>query len=534
MVVQASSIYVVRVFFFLVFSGVVVKPQSTSKLDRTGFPDQFIFGAASSAYQYEGGVFEDGRGPSIWDTFTHKHPENIVDGSNGDVAVDSYNRYKEDINLLKDMNMDSYRFSISWPRILPNGTLSGGINSQGIKYYNNLINYLLSKGMQPFVTLFHWDTPQALDDAYGSFLSRNIVDDFKEYANICFKEFGDRVKHWITFNEPFIFSTKGYDEGSKAPGRCSPFVSDRCTGGDSGREPYSVGHNMIIAHSETVKLYREKYKDLQNGSIGITLVSSWFIPLNNCKADIAATNRRFDFMYGWFIHPLVYGDYPTTMRTLVGDRLPKFTKQESKMIQASYDFIGLNYYTASYISNQPTYTNQYNATYKTDSQTIATFFRNGMPIGPKAASSWLFTYAPGIRELLLYTKYKYKNPIIYITENGFSDANNSSLSIQESLKDDMRIHYTRQHLLYMQRAIREGVDVRGYFAWSLIDNFEWERGYTERFGLNYVDYKDGLKRYPKKSAIWFRELLKQQSKSVELQTTIINDSNGNVSQAFVK
>lgn len=153
--------------------------------------------------------------------------------------------------------------------------------------------------MQPFVTLFHWDTPQALDDAYGSFLSRNIVDDFKEYANICFKEFGDRVKHWITFNEPFIFSTKGYDEGSKAPGRCSPFVSDRCTGGDSGREPYSVGHNMIIAHSETVKLYREKYKDLQNGSIGITLVSSWFIPLNNCKADIAATNRRFDFMYGW-------------------------------------------------------------------------------------------------------------------------------------------------------------------------------------------------------------------------------------------
>jgi beta-glucosidase len=241
-------------------SGAAYDAASTPPISRKSFPDGFVFGTASSAYQYEGGATEGGRGPSIWDTFTHQHPEKIADRSNGDVAVDSYHLYKEDVRLMKDMGMDAYRFSISWSRILPNGSLSGGINREGVNYYNNLINELLSKGMQPYGTLFHWDSPQALEDKYEGFLSPNIVNDFKDYADVCFKEFGDRVKRWITFNEPWTFCSSGYAVGFAAPGRCSPWDLGRCSVGDSGREPYIVAHHQLLAHAETVRLYREKYQ----------------------------------------------------------------------------------------------------------------------------------------------------------------------------------------------------------------------------------------------------------------------------------
>ncbi|KAI5390775.1 variant 5, Beta-glucosidase 12, partial [Lathyrus oleraceus] len=238
-----------------------------SDFNRSSFPKGFVFGTASSAYQYEGAAFEGGKGPSIWDNFTHKYPEKIRDRSNGaafeggkgpsiwdnfthkypekirdrsngDVAVDSYHKYKEDIELIKDLNMDAYRFSISWSRVLPKGKLSGGVNPEGIKYYNNLINELLAKGLQPYVTLFHWDVPHALEDEYGGFLRRRIVDDFRDYAELCFKEFGDRVKHWITINEPWSVSMNAYAFGKFAPGRCSDWLNLNCTGGDSGTEPY--------------------------------------------------------------------------------------------------------------------------------------------------------------------------------------------------------------------------------------------------------------------------------------------------------
>ncbi|PUZ61127.1 hypothetical protein GQ55_4G248900 [Panicum hallii var. hallii] len=488
-------------FFFAVPTA---KPEKI--ISRSQFPKGFLFGTASSAYQYEGAVREGGRGPSIWDTYTHTHPEKIANGSNGDIAIDSYHRYQEDVKIMKDIGFKAYRFSISWTRILPNGKLSGGINMEGIKYYDNLINKLISEGVEPFVTLFHWDSPQALEQQYGGFLSQHIVEDFRDYANICFREFGDRVKNWITFNEPWSFSVGGYSSGILAPGRCSSWENSGCSIGDSGKEPYIVAHNQLLAHAAAVQVYRDKYQGMQKGKIGITLVSNWMIPYSNSKKDKDAAKRALEFMYGWFMDPLTKGDYPLSMKTLVGNRLPRFTKQQSKEINGSFDFIGLNYYTARYIQNT-NYSNNGNKSYNADSLTNQTVERHGTAIGPKAGSPWLYIYPKGIEELLLYTKKTYNNPTIYITENGVDEINNENLPLQEALVDNTRIEFYRQHLFHIRRALKEGADVRGYFAWSLFDNFEWMDGYTVRFGINYIDYKDGLKRYPKHSSKWFQDFL---------------------------
>ncbi|KAJ6804216.1 beta-glucosidase 12-like [Iris pallida] len=480
--------------------------EDESHLDRRSFPEGFIFGASSAAYQYEGAAKEGSKGPSIWDTFTQAHPEKIADGSNGDVAVDQYHRYKEDVLLMKEMGIDAYRFSISWPRILPNGNLSGGINKEGIDYYNNLIDELLSQGLQPFVTLFHWDTPQGLDEQYGSFLSPRIVKDYHDYVEVCFREFGDRVKHWITFNEPHVFTDYGYASGIFAPGRCSSWEIGRCKNGDSGKEPYIVGHHILLAHAAAVDLYRNKFQKTQNGKIGMTLDCNWMVPYSDSKSNGDAVERGLDFVFGWFMDPLTQGDYPFNMRALVGDRLPKFTEQQSNLIKGSFDFIGLNYYSTSYVYSLPI-DNTVNKSYNTDSYTTQTALRNGIPIGPKPGTEWIYVYPQGIQDLLLYTKTKYNNPVIYITENGLDEKSNENLSLKKALKDDVRIDYYRQHIIHVQRAISKGVDVRGYFAWSLLDNFEWASGYSRRYGIYYVDYIDGLKRHPKSSALWFQRFL---------------------------
>ncbi|RZC53547.1 hypothetical protein C5167_012398 [Papaver somniferum] len=476
----------------------------SEQFNRSWFPAGFTFGTASSSYQYEGAASKDGRGPSIWDTFTHKFPEKILDGSNGDVAVDSYHQYKEDVKIMQEMGLDSYRFSISWSRILPTGKLSGGVNKEGIKYYNNLINELLSKGVQPYATLFHWDLPQGLEDAYGGFLSPHIVDDFKDYAELCYKEFGDRVKHWITLNEPWTFSNGGYALGNFAPGRCSKYVDPNCTAGHSGTEPYLTGHYQLLSHAAAVHVYKLKYQASQKGQIGITLVSHWMEPFSNAKSDQHAALRALDFMYGWFMDPLTFGRYPLSMQSLVGDRLPKFNKEESDMVKGSFDFLGLNYYTGNYAEHVLNANNNINPSYTTDAQAKQTTDRNGVPIGLKSGSPWLHVYPQGMRSLLHYTKRKYKNPVIYITENGISEKNDPTLPLKEALKDDLRITYYHSHLYQVQIAIK------GYFAWSLLDNFEWNAGYTVRFGISFVDYKDGLlKRYPKSSALWFKNFLKK-------------------------
>ncbi|KAL9296520.1 hypothetical protein ACSQ67_022416 [Phaseolus vulgaris] len=455
-----------------------------ASLNRDSFPPGFIFGAGSSSYQFEGGAREGGRGPSVWDTFTHRYPEKILDKSNGDVAIDTYHRYKEDAKFMKNMNLDSYRFSISWSRILPNGKLSGGINQEGIDYYNNVINELLANGIKPFVTLFHWDLPQSLEDEYGGFLSPLIIKDFRDYAEVCFKEFGDRVKHWVTLNEPWTYSINGYANGTMAPGRCSAWVNPNCTGG------------ILVS---------------QKGLIGITLVANWMVPFSDTKSDQKAAERSIEFMYGWFMDPLTTGEYPKSMRSLVKTRLPKFTAEQARLLIGSFDFIGLNYYSSTYASDAPHLSNA-QPYYITDSLVTSEFERDGKPIGIKIASDWLYVCPKGIRDLLLYTKEKYNNPLIFITENGVNEFNNDeTLSLEESLLDTYRIDYYYRHLFYLRSAIRYGANVKGYFAWSLFDNFEWSMGYTVRFGMTYVDYKNSLKRHEKLSAIWFKNFLKNKS-----------------------
>ncbi|ONH92263.1 hypothetical protein PRUPE_8G165700 [Prunus persica] len=362
--------------------------ETLASLNRSSFPKGFVFGTASSAYQYEGAAKEGGRGPCIWDTYMHKHPERITDHSTGDVAVDEYHRYKEDVQIMKNIGLDAYRFSISWSRVIPKGKLSGGVNYEGINYYKNLINELLANGLTPFVTIFHWDLPQGLEDDYGGFLSPNIVDDFQDYAELCFREFGGKVKHWITLNEPLSYSKNGYATGKYAPGRCSDWLKLNCLGGDSGTEPYLVTHYQLLAHAAAVKLYKDKYQVSQKGSIGITLNTDWFVPVSDEKKDKDAASRALDFSYGWFMDPLTKGHYPQTMQSLVKNRLPEFTKEQSEMLKGSFDFIGLNYYSGTYAADVPRQ-NDAKPSYKTDALVNQSVERNGVPIGPLVRTCYL-------------------------------------------------------------------------------------------------------------------------------------------------
>ncbi|KAM3288041.1 beta-glucosidase 12-like [Capsicum chacoense] len=501
------SFYIVVILHLFAHTNAAAVPAKrfVAPFNRTSFPSDFIFGAASAAYQIEGGARLGGRGPSIWDTFTHKHPEKIFDRSTGDVAVDFYHRYKEDIRLLKEVGMKAFRLSISWSRILPYGKVSKGVNPEGIKFYNNVINEIISNGLTPFVTLFHWDTPQGLETEYGGFMSSKIVKDYADYADICFKEFGDRVKHWITLNEPLSYSMNGYAKGTFAPGRCSSYVGN-CTKGNSAIEPYIVAHNLLLAHATGVKVYRQKYQKTQKGKIGITLVTHWFVPKIKTPLGLKAPQKALDFFLGWFLDPITYGDYPASMRANVGRRLPKFTPEQKKLVKGSMDFLGMNYYTTQYASPMLSVP-RVNLSYTTDGHVDMTTQKDGKPIGTPTALNWLFIYPRGIYDLMIYLKQKYKNPPIYITENGMADANNSTLPLKQALKDDMRIRYYEGHLWFLSKAIKAGANVKGHFAWSFLDDYEWDAGFTVRFGITFVDYKNGLKRYHKKSAYWYKKFL---------------------------
>ncbi|KAH9329022.1 hypothetical protein KI387_001130, partial [Taxus chinensis] len=262
---------------------------------RADFPREFIFGAGTSAYQVEGAVADDGRKPCIWDTYTHSGK--MLDGSTGDISADQYHHYKEDVRLMFKMGLDAYRFSISWSRLIPDG--KGAINPKGLEYYNNLINELILHGIEPHVTLYHFDLPQSLEDAYGGWIDPQIIEDFRAFAEVCFREFGDRVKYWTTFNEPNAFPSLSYDSGWWPPQRCSyPFGLHNCSAGDSTVEPYIVAHHILLSHAETVKLYREKFQAKQKGFMSIVILMMWIMPLTNSSKDIAATQRTFDFQNG--------------------------------------------------------------------------------------------------------------------------------------------------------------------------------------------------------------------------------------------
>lgn len=316
------------------------------------------------------------------------------------------------------------------------------------------------------------------------FQSPKIVDDFVDYADFCFKTFGDRVKRWVTMNEPNGWSL-GFGQGLPP----------------SSTRPYILAHHFLLSHAAAVNLYREKYQAFQKGKIGITLVTTWFEPKFDTTADRKAASRARDFLFGWFMDPIIYGEYPKSMQSLVGNRLFKFTEAESKLLKGSIDFLGANYYTTNYAENGPS-----NSPFlPTDARVNLTTEKNGVPIGTPTDVSWLFNYPKGLRDLLLYLKKKYNSPTIYITENGVAEANNASLTVKEALKDSTRIRYLDGHLKYLLKAIQEGVNIKGYYMWAFLDDFEWNSGYTLRFGFTYIDYKNNLRRYLKYSAYWFKK-----------------------------
>ncbi|XP_051152391.1 beta-glucosidase 24-like [Andrographis paniculata] len=492
---------------------------------RNNFPADFVFGAGTSAYQIEGAYNEGGRALSWWDSITLHTPEKIEGGGNGCVAIDHYHRFREDVQLIKRLGVDSYRFSISWPRILPGGNLAGGKNKEGIKFYNEVIDCLLANGITPSVTLFHWDTPLYLQNEYGGFLSPRIVDDFAEYVEVCFAEFGDRVKFWVTINEPWSYAINGYYMVASPPPSVARTLakskydlrplSHRSMPGqlvaptnDAGTWPYLVGYHLLLAHARAVQVYRRLFQAVQGGKIGITNMTTWFEPFTDTQDDIDAASRAVDFNWGWFTAPVVTGDYPQVMKDLVGDRLPRFTAEQSKLLRGSYDFIGMNYYTTNWAANK-VYPPDTPPSYYTDQQTEFITERDGVPIGKPAGSKWLFVVPRGIYELLKHTQATYNDPIIYITENGRDEVNDPNLLVSQARQDPERIDYHVQHLGYIKLAMDEGVRVKGYYAWSLIDNFEWTVGYTVRFGFYFVDYLNNYERTPKDSVYWYMNFLKR-------------------------
>ncbi|CAI0375499.1 unnamed protein product [Linum tenue] len=404
------------------------------------------------------------------------------------------------------LNFDSYRFSISWSRIFPNGT--GKVNEKGVAYYNRLIDYLLEKGITPLVNVYHNDYPLALDKRYKGPLGRQFVKDYSEYADFCFATFGDRVKNWTTINEPRPIASLGYDVGSFAPGRCSKAIFN-CSAGDSATEPYIVSHNLLLAHAAAVHIYRTKYQEKQKGRIGILLDFLWYEPLTRGKADNYAAQRARDFHIGWFLHPLVYGEYPRTMREIAGERLPKFTAEEATTVKGSFDFVGINQYTAYYVSNETKETPKEMTSYQADWKAKFSFAKNGVPIGQTIPSSvWIIDVPWGLYKCLMYVKEKYGNPTVILSENGMEEPAN--VTLPKALHDTTRIRYYKGYLRQLKKAVDDGANVVGYYIWSLLDNFEWATGYDSRFGIVFVDRRDSrLKRYLKMSAYWFKKLLQR-------------------------
>ncbi|KAJ8898626.1 hypothetical protein K2173_004239 [Erythroxylum novogranatense] len=490
----------------------------TDEYSKEDFPPGFVFGAATSAYQVEGAANMDGRSPSIWDTFTHS---GNLHGDTGDVAVDQYHKYKEDVQLMAETGLEAYRFSISWSRLIPNGR--GTLNPKGLQYYNNLINELVSHGIQPHVTLNHMDHPQVLEDEYGGWLSRKMVEDFTAYADVCFREFGDRVWHWVTINELNVFAIGSYDLGMLPPKRCSPPFGLNCSQGNSTYEPYLAVHHMLLAHAFTARLYRTKYKEKQHGFIGLSLYGFWFQPLTNSAEDVTATERAKEFFLGWTAKPLVFGNYPDIMKKLVGSRLPSFSPDESKLVKGSIDFLGFIHYGGFYIndnSNSPKGDVFVDAQVNNFLLPVAVDY----PQKPQANQDLVPTWA--LKGLLHCFKQSYGNPPVYILENG-KDTPRSS-----SLEDISRVAYLHTYIGAVLDAIRAGSNTRGYFVWSLLDILEILDGYRTSFGLYYVDLDDpDLKRQPKLSAHWYSQFLK--GKNTSLDGIVLKVENNISFQFFV-
>ncbi|XP_062161707.1 beta-glucosidase 46-like [Alnus glutinosa] len=500
------ALFVLQLWFSILMASYDHPISLKGSLDSSPFPSSFLFGTASSSYQFEGAFLSDGKGPSNWDVFTHE-PGKIIDGSNGDTAVDQYHLYLEDRDLMDYIGVNSYRFSISWARILPEGRF-GNVNRAGIDHYNNFINALLHKGIQPFVTLTHYDIPQELQDKYGAWLSSEVQEDFKYYADICFRFFGDRVKYWVSLNEPNVVAIRGYRSGIYPPSHCSwPFGN--CSRGNSGKEPFIVAHNMILSHAAAVNIYRTKYQKKQGGSIGIVMNALWYEPISNSLKDKLAVERGQSFYMNWFLDPIILGKYPIEMQEILQSDLPIFSNYDLEMLKNGLDFIGINHYTSFYIKDcMFSVCEPGPGATRTEGFALRTAQKNGIFIGEPTTVDWLFVHPRGMENMVTYIKERYNNTPMFISENGFGEKENPNSTMETLLHDVKRVEYMNSYLDALASAMRKGADVRGYFAWSLLDNFEWTSGYTTRFGLHQVDYPS-LKRTPRLSATWYKEFIAQ-------------------------
>ena len=448
-----------------------------------GFPPGFAWGAATASYQIEGAVHEGGRSPSIWDTFSHT-PGAVFNGDTGDVADDHYHRYRDDVALLADLGVTHYRFSLAWPRLQPDGR--GGINGPGLDFYQRLVDQLLGRGIQPWVTLYHWDLPQVLEDA-GGWPVRDTAERFAEYAGLVHHRLHDRIHCWTTLNEPWVSAFLGYAAGHHAPGRREPAAA------------LAAAHHLLLGHGLAIRTLREQDP---GSELGITLNLQPVDPATDEPRDADAARRIDAVTNRIFLDPLLRGGYPADLRRDVAtvSDLAFVQDGDEQTIAAPLDLLGVNYYRRTVVraaaGADPDRTPEW----------VGSAEVEGVSQGlPATAMGWEID-PQGLYDLLDRIQRDYGPVPLYVTENGaaFDDAPGPDGRVA----DPARVDYLDRHLRAAWRAIRDGIDLRGYFVWSLLDNFEWAYGYSKRFGLVYVDYQT-QRRIPKDSARWFAEVTRR-------------------------
>ncbi|MFP4697232.1 MAG: GH1 family beta-glucosidase [Eubacteriales bacterium] len=438
------------------------------------FDNNFIFGVSTSSYQIEGAWNEDGRTPSIWDDFCHKEG-NVENGDTGDIACDHYHKYEEDVELLKELGISSYRFSVAWPRIFPK---KGEYNEKGMKFYVNLINKLKEANIEPAITLYHWDMPMWAHEE-GGWTNRESVDWFLEYAKKCFEILGDKVKIWITHNEPFCASFLGYHIGIHAPG-----IKDL-------EKAVIASHHMLLSHGKAVKLFKEMK---MNGDIGITINLEHIEPYTSSFNDLIASSNFDGYLNRWFLDPLFKGIYPLDIVKLYRNEIRDFSfvrDGDLEIISNDMDFLGINYYTSKVVKY-----NLYNELLQ---------FEEVEQDRRKTDMNWAIT-PEKFKDLVYRIRDEYTNLPIYITENGA--AYNDELTSDNKVHDNKRLEYINDHLEVVSELNQEGMNINGYYLWSFMDNFEWSFGYSRRLGIVYIDYNT-LKRIKKDSFYWYQNLINQ-------------------------
>ncbi|HDQ71243.1 MAG TPA: beta-glucosidase [Chloroflexi bacterium] len=435
------------------------------------FPSDFTWGAATSSYQIEGAWDEDGKGESIWDRFSHT-PGNVKNGDTGDVACDHYHLWRQDVTLMKELGLQAYRFSIAWPRLLPEGRRP--VNDDGIAFYERLVDRLLENEIEPYVTLYHWDLPQALQDD-GGWAARATAEAFVEYADVVSRVLGDRVKYWATLNEPFVSAVIGHLWGVHAPGH-----------EDMG-ETIAAAHHLLLGHGWAVPVIR---RNVPKGQVGIVLNPSPQHPASPSYADRAAAWQADGFLNRWYLDPLTARGYPADVVQKLDQPMDVVHAGDMEAIAAPLDFLGVNYYTRGVVRDEKV---------PAEENELQTLF----PGDEKTEMDWE-VYPEGLYEILCRIHFDYDFPALYVTENGA--AYPDEINPDGTVDDPQRLSYFKRHLVQTARAIQAGVPLHGYFAWSLLDNFEWAEGYSKRFGLIYVDFET-QQRIPKASARWYSRVI---------------------------